>query len=734
VKWTTERKLLAGFCVGLLVILANGAVAIWSLQSILRDIDHTSNTSELMLALESRMSFLQDAETGERGFVLTGDPLFLEPFTNAEARLASTTESLRTLMRSQPDNAERMHRLEELTDAKMAELREVIAARRREGFEKAQALERTGLGEGLMDELRIVVDELKNAQAARLAVARRQTRRAIRQSFIDLIIASLVGAVSLGLIVRLVRRDLQRRRKAEEAIRKSETWLNTTLKGIGDAVIATDQRGRVVFLNHVAEQLTGWDQAVASGRPLDQVFKIVDEQTRRAVENPVSQVLRENSIVGLGNHTVLLSADGREIPIDDSGAPIRDETGGIQGVVLVFRDVTERRALEQEVVHDRDSARNAVAARDEFLAMLSHELRTPLNPVLLATSSMLENLPEEQELRSTLEMIYRNVELEARLIDDLLDVTRIRRGKMIYHFSVVNVHDVINRALTICESDAANGGIVVKRELNAARRFVNADPGRLQQVVWNLVKNAVKFTPAGRAVTVRTRNVREPSRDRESIEIEVADEGMGIAPDLIPRLFDAFEQGAVETQSHISGLGLGLAISRSVVEAHQGTISAASDGQGRGATFLVRLETVAAPVAASESRTSAPLADPSAQVKRRILLVEDDPDTRSILTRLLRLDGHEIVTADRCESARRAWSERPFDLLITDIGLPDGNGWEMIRQLRSIRRAPAIALTGFGMEEDMRRSREEGFLLHLTKPIDFAKLRDAIRDAPRETT
>jgi CheY-like chemotaxis protein len=316
----------------------------------------------------------------------------------------------------------------------------------------------------------------------------------------------------------------------------------------------------------------------------------------------------------------------------------------------------------------------------------------------------------------------------------LLDVTRIRRGKLIYHFSIVNAHDVINRALAICEADSAAGGILIKAELNAEQSFVNADPGRLQQVIWNLVKNAVKFTRSGHSVTVRTRNVHDSSCSGEAIEIEVADEGIGIAPDLIPRLFNAFQQGDGECQAHIKGLGLGLAISRAVVEAHQGTISARSAGKGKGATFLVQLATVAAPSAAPNPRSASPLARAPTDGKRRILLVEDDPDTRNILSRLLRLDGHEIVTADRCESARESWSGQIFDLLITDIGLPDGNGWDMIRQLRSVRCAPAIALTGFGMEQDMRRSHEEGFLVHLTKPIDFTKLRDAIRAAPREPT
>jgi PAS domain S-box-containing protein len=732
VKWTTERNLLAGFWVGLLVILANGVVAVWSLQSILRNVDDRTNASEIVLALESRLSVLKDAEAGQRGFVITGRPGYLAPFTKAEAQLRANENALRALMRPSGRKAEKLDRLLALSAIKMAELRRGIDLRRQVGFEAAQALVHSGRGENLAAELRLVVDQLRDEQSAALEDLRRRSRNAIRHGLIGLSLASIVGAVLLGLIVRMTRRDLIARRAADESLRKSEAWLSTTLNAIGDAVIATDEQGRVVFMNRVAEQLTASNQAQASGRTLDYVFNIVNEVTRQSIENPVARVLRENGVVGQADDLILLAADGREIPIDDSVAPIRNENGEIIGVVLVFRDVTERRAIVREIVHDRDSARNAVAVRDEFLAMLSHELRTPLNPVLLATSAMLDHLPEERELRSTLEMVYRNIELEARLIDDLLDVTRIRRGKLIYHFSVVNAHDVINRALAICEADADAGGIVVTADLNAERSFVNADPGRLQQVVWNLVKNAVKFTRSGRRVTVRTRNVHEPSRSSEAIEIEVADEGIGIAPDLLPRLFNAFQQGDGESQAHIKGLGLGLAISRAVVEAHQGTISARSAGKGAGATFLVRLGTVAAPSAAPNPRSVPPPAAASTNAKRRILLVEDDPDTRNILSRLLRLDGHEIVTADRCESARESWSGQAFDLLITDIGLPDGNGWDMIRQLRSVRCVPAIALTGFGMEQDMRRSREEGFLVHLTKPIDFSKLRDAIRDAPRE--
>ena len=361
-------------------------------------------------------------------------------------------------------------------------------------------------------------------------------------------------------------------------------------------------------------------------------------------------------------------------------------------------------------------------AKDHFLAVLSHELRTPLTPVL-TTVQILERRPDlPQEFRDPLAMIRRNVELEARLIDDLLDLTRIARGKLDLHFAPVDVHESLEQVLDICGRDLLAKKIRVMTELAARRHLVLADPARLQQVLWNVMKNAVKFNTEGGRIVVRT----EDGPDG-TVRIRVTDSGVGIEPAVLPQIFNAFEQGGKDVTRLFGGLGLGLAISKALVDLHGGTITAESAGRDQGATFTLSLD--AAPQGVRPVR--APDAPPdAAETGLRILLVEDHTDTREAIAELLRLYGHQIESAGSVATALAAVgkgggeSACPFDLVISDIGLPDGSGLDLLREIRA-RCGPevkAICLSGYGMEEDMRQSREAGFLAHLTKPVSLEEL------------
>jgi signal transduction histidine kinase len=361
-------------------------------------------------------------------------------------------------------------------------------------------------------------------------------------------------------------------------------------------------------------------------------------------------------------------------------------------------------------------------AKDHFLAVLSHELRTPLTPVL-TTVQILERRPDlPQEFRDPLAMIRRNVELEARLIDDLLDLTRIARGKLDLHFAPVDVHESLEQVLDICGRDLLAKKIRVTTELAARRHLVLADPARLQQVLWNVMKNAVKFNAEGGRIVVRT----EDGPDA-TVRIRVADSGVGIEPGVLPQIFNAFEQGGKDVTRLFGGLGLGLAISKALVDLHGGTITAESAGRDQGATFTLSLD--AAPQGVRPVRAAGP-PPAAAETGLRILLVEDHTDTREAIAELLRLYGHEIESAGSVATALAAVGQGggespcPFDLVISDIGLPDGSGLDLLREIRA-RYGPevkAICLSGYGMEEDMRQSREAGFLAHLTKPVSLEEL------------
>jgi signal transduction histidine kinase len=355
-------------------------------------------------------------------------------------------------------------------------------------------------------------------------------------------------------------------------------------------------------------------------------------------------------------------------------------------------------------------------AKDEFLAMLSHELRTPLTPVL-ASALELENEPDvRQDVRESLQMIRRNVELEARLIDDLLDLTRIDRGKVQLNFEVVDAHTLLENALEICQPEIDRKHLRRSSDLAAQKVYMRADPARLQQIFWNLINNAVKFTPRNGQIAITTSNDSDGQ-----LRVKIADTGMGIEPEALPKIFDAFEQGG---RTQLGGLGLGLAISKTLVEAHKGTITAQSAGRNQGSMFALvfptceKVEAQIAPALSPRFAERQPM---------RILLVEDHEDTNRSLTSLLRRRGYHVQSALTFQSALELSAKEQFDVLISDLGLPDGNGIDLIQELTS-KPPLGIALTGFGMEQDIRRSREVGFQHHLVKPIDLNKLDSLIQE------
>ncbi len=387
-------------------------------------------------------------------------------------------------------------------------------------------------------------------------------------------------------------------------------------------------------------------------------------------------------------------------------------------------EIQERKAAEQELREAKEKAEEserqlamASQAKDRFLAMLSHELRTPLTPVLAAVEA-LQSEGISAELRPWFEIIRRNIELEARLIDDLLDLTRVSKGKLQLRFETVDIHILIPQVLAIYREELRNKKIRLVSHLEAETSVVKADPARLQQIIWNLVKNAIKFTSEGGVITVRTHDV-SPGR----VAIEVKDTGIGIERDMLDRIFQEFEQVS-EPGSTMGGLGLGLTISKRLAEAQGGSIVAQSEGKGKGSTFIVELATTNEPFAQPKTKPREKVqADGS---KRRILLVDDHVDTSEAIRMLLERQGYEVVTAYSAAEALQIIQTTPVDLIISDIGMPDESGHEMLPKLRKFSSAPAIALSGFGSDDDIERSYAAGFVEHMTKPIKLHKLSEEV--------
>jgi CheY-like chemotaxis protein len=335
-------------------------------------------------------------------------------------------------------------------------------------------------------------------------------------------------------------------------------------------------------------------------------------------------------------------------------------------------------------------------------------------------------LPDSPPVREALEVVRRNVELEARLIDDLLDVTRIAKGKLQLSFETICVHQLLQRAYEICREEIAAKNLEAEFHLRATQSHVEGDPARLQQVFWNLIKNSVKFTPEKGCITIETSN---PSPDK--IEVRVIDTGIGIEPEKIDKIFNAFEQGQTEITRRFGGLGLGLAISKALIDAHGGKIRVESPGKGQGATFSLELNTVVRPAGADGERQdqqASPERELAVARHRRVLLVDDHHDTCIGMKRMLERRGYEITVAHSADQAVEKVRTQDFDLLISDIGLPDRSGYELMREVRLNKNLPGIALSGFGTEQDVNQARAAGFSEHLTKPINFERLERTIQN------
>ncbi|CAN5717658.1 hypothetical protein BH23PLA1_BH23PLA1_38190 [soil metagenome] len=416
----------------------------------------------------------------------------------------------------------------------------------------------------------------------------------------------------------------------------------------------------------------------------------------------------------------LIRKDGTRIPVLFGAAALERVPRHWVGFVL---DLSEQKQTQAELKQAKDRAESADLAKDRFLAKLSHELRTPLNPVLATATALLDDPATDSSIHDFLEMVRRNVELEARLIDDLLDVTRVRYGKLHLERQTVDAHTLIHQTLEICAEDLRAGPLRLELDLAADSHHIEADPIRLQQVFWNLIKNAVKFTPEGGTLSIRSWNADEGGQ----WVVEFRDTGLGIDPNDVDRIFNAFEQARAASGRRPGGLGLGLSISHSVIEAHGGTLLAHSQGAGKGSVFTIHLATVA-PSPIKDQDASASSTDRPDQAPLTILLVEDNHDTLRYMNLLLSRRGHTIRTASSLRQACEAASNGPIDLVISDIELPDGTGLELLRSLQDqgVHPTSAIALSGFGSADDIEMSLEAGFAEHLTKPIDFRRLEAAI--------
>lgn len=513
-------------------------------------------------------------------------------------------------------------------------------------------------------------------------------------------------------------KEVSLRLRAEHSAHEQREMLRVTLSSIGDGVVTTDTAARITFMNPVAEAHTGWKLQEALGRPLDEVFVIRNEESGSSVENPVARVLREGYIVGLANHTVLVRRDDTRIPIDDSGAPILDTDGNLLGVVLVFHEISERRKLERELRRQASALRQADKRKDQFLAMLAHELRNPLAPLHTCVQILRGRDAPPDNFRQLVDMMARQTRQLARLVDDLLDISRITRGTIRLERKPTLLTDIIRHAVETVRPAIEERAHKLDVKLPRASLAVDGDLTRLSQVFCNLLTNSSKFMEPGGRITI------EATAEGGSAVVKVCDLGMGLSEELLPNVFDLFEQGSRGLDREYGGLGIGLTLVKSLVTMHDGEVSAFSEGPGKGAEFTVRLPIVASQTEPAEEKSAAPR-----PLRKRVLIIDDNIDAAESLAMLLSANGCDASTVHEGRAAvQRVAYDRP-DAVLLDIGLPGLDGYEVARRLRRLPiPAPLIVgVSGYGSELDRTRAKEAGFDHHLVKPVELQDLIDLLQ-------
>jgi PAS domain S-box-containing protein len=726
-----NRSLLVGICATLAIMLANTLVSQDGLAQQRKAMELVAHTQTVLRELDGVAGALYQAEAAQRALVLMSDETFFPPYRAATRTLLEHIDRIRHLVGDNSLQTARTERLSALADERLVQMDRVIAASRELGLMAArQELARNG-NKSTTAAIREMVDGMEVEESRlldlRLELSRTSFRRAQRVN----LVAGILGLFALGGFVYLVDRNLRSRQRAAEEVARNREVLRVTLVSIGDAVITTDSSGRVAFLNPEAERLTGWKTEEALGKPLDRIFRIVNESTREPIENPAIRVLREGQSVGLPNQALLVGSDGREVPIDDSAAPIRDAAGLVSGVVLVFRDVTEERAASVQLRDLAAELFNADQRKNEFLAILAHEIRNPLAAIRTSVTVLQRAGGDPQAASAAMGAIDRQMRHLVRLVEDLLDVARISRGKLALQRATMDLRQALEQAIEasrpLCEENEQS----LEVEFPSRPLLVDGDGVRITQAISNLLSNACKFSTRGGKIRVGV--------DIESGHaiIRIRDSGIGIAAEQLPRVFDMFTQIDTGLERSQGGLGIGLNLVKQLVEMHGGRVEARSEGLGKGSEFVVHfpllVETAAADVAAEPSEQPAALPAPSSPVeplasiageataRLRILVVDDNSDSAESLALLLRLEGHEtLIAQDGLEAVELALREAP-EVVLLDIGLPKLNGYEAavrIREGTRERRVHLIALSGWGQDADRKRSFEAGFDQHLVKPVD----------------
>jgi PAS domain S-box-containing protein len=729
------------FIAAIVVLLVCGGVAVMQYSRFADATAHVEHTHDVLDSIDRVVTRLVDAETAYRGYLVSRNREFLDPYDGVEGDTRQVIDRLQTLVADNPRQIERATRLKELSEQKLNEMGSVLALAN--GGQLAAAIAKLSSGDGkrIMDAVRGVASDLKSAENS-LLVQRAGQARIAGQAATGFAVASVIVAVVLSFVAVSVRESFERRRQAlveqmrarEQAERqaseasadleRSESFNRNILDHSGDCIQVLERDGRVVLTNRPGITLMeaadaheleadGWMAQWASDESL----------AKHAVDDAIER--------GEGRfHAFKPTVRGTPKWWDVIVTPIRHESGETRQLVAVSRDVTEQKRAEQERAQllaseraARSEAERAARMKDDFVSTLSHELRTPLNAIL-GWIGVLRQQQSPETVAKAIDVIDRNSRRQSQMVDDLLDMSRIMSGKMRLDVQRLDLSSVIEEAVASSQPAADAKGIRLVKILGSAA-IVQGDPGRLQQVVWNLVSNAIKFTPRGGMVQITVKEV------NSHVHIQVSDSGQGIAADMVPQIFQRFRQADGSATRRHGGLGLGLAIVKNLVEMHGGSVDAHSEGEGLGSLFTVRLPLAPAGGAIEEDRgercTLTPATFANLLDDLQVLVLDDEDDAREVVQRLLEDAGAQVKTAaNALEAIALLQSRFQPDIILSDIGMPDQDGYEFMQRVRRMEGAvagvPAAALTALARVEDRKRALMAGYQTHLAKPVDPAEL------------
>jgi len=725
------------FLVVIALLLLSGSLAIHQYFRFSSASAQIDRSHKALSAIDELVTSLLDAENSAREFLLTGRSSLLEPYMDARPRVAAATVAVGTLEADDPRQRQRAEQLRALSGERLTQLQSAV-----ESHQAGRATEAIGriasdADDHRMDRIRLVAADMKTAEQIALDQRGEQARLARRTSLV-FAIASFLLAGTLGLVASAVEHSFRRRRdaferemagrlRAESSVQsatqelvRSERINRSILDTSGDCIQILEPDGRLVSLNRAGARLLEVDDEMGFiRRPWVEVWSHSADLASAALDDAVK--VDEGRFQGF-----CATARGTPKWWDVLVTPIRDDRGTVTRLLSIWRDITEQKRADEErnqllerERQARSDAEHAMQMKDEFLATLSHELRTPLNSIV-GWIGVLKQDQSRETLRKAIDVIDRNSRRQAQMIDDLLDVSRIVSGTLPLAVHAVNLVSVIDEVVVSARAAADAKGVHLTTAYDGDPDVIG-DRARLQQVVWNLVINAIKFTSRDGIVNVSLHIVDEYA------EIEVTDDGQGIAPELLPHIFERFLQGDSSSTRRHGGLGLGLAIVKNLVEMHGGSVKASSAGPGRGAVFTVTLPLRrSAREHAPESTDRSPRSKPLlADVV--VMVVDDEADARDLVQRLLEDAGARVSACDTAQAALQTIQDGLVpDVIVSDVAMPDQDGYDFMKRVRQMQSpmssVPAAALTALARVADRRRALLAGYQTHLTKPVDPTEL------------